>query len=112
MTKNDEKQAFDQWCLVELMGHVRVAGRVTEEPLFGSALMRVDVPDEKGETRFTRYFGGSAIYSVTPISKDVAVTLAQSVTHEPITPWELKTRQITAGDEKDRDYGDPTEPPF
>ena len=27
-----QKESFDQWCLVELMGHQRIVGKVTEVP--------------------------------------------------------------------------------
>jgi hypothetical protein len=38
-------EAFDSWCVLELMGHVRMAGRVTEEERFGVKMGRIDVPD-------------------------------------------------------------------
>lgn len=37
-------EGFDSWAVVELMGHVRMAGRVTEEERFGAKVGRVDVP--------------------------------------------------------------------
>jgi hypothetical protein len=37
---------FDSWCVLELFGHVRMAGRVTEEERFGSKMGRIDVPGE------------------------------------------------------------------
>lgn len=37
-------QSFDSYAIVELMGHVKMAGRVTEEERFGSKMGRCDVP--------------------------------------------------------------------
>lgn len=37
-------EGFDSWAILELMGHVRMAGRVTEEERFGSKVGRIDVP--------------------------------------------------------------------
>lgn len=34
----------DSWAIVELMGHVRLAGRLTEEERFGSKMGRLDIP--------------------------------------------------------------------
>lgn len=34
----------DAWAIVELMGHVRIAGRLTEEEKFGSKMGRLDIP--------------------------------------------------------------------
>jgi hypothetical protein len=104
---SEEKTVFDQWCLVELMGHVRIAGKVTEEPLFGTSLLRVDVPGENGNTTMTRYFGGGAIYSITPLTKEVAMALAARIKPEPVTPYDipqLRQLSLNAG-ERDEDHG-------
>jgi hypothetical protein len=37
-------EAFESWCILELMGHVRMAGRVTEEERFGVKMGRIEVP--------------------------------------------------------------------
>lgn len=36
----------EQWAILELMGHVRLSGRVSEEERFGCKLGRIDVPVE------------------------------------------------------------------
>ena len=36
---------METWAIVELMGHVRVAGFVTEEERFGVKLGRIDIHD-------------------------------------------------------------------
>ena len=38
------EKPFDQWAIVELMGHVRVAGKVTEVELFGAKMGRIEIP--------------------------------------------------------------------
>lgn len=66
----DAKVAFETWAVVELMGHVRLAGRLTEENLFGSALGRIDIPVGDGTDEFiTQYFGGGSVYRITPSAK-------------------------------------------
>lgn len=39
---NDQTET---WAIVELMGHVRLAGRLSEEEKFGSKLGRLDIPN-------------------------------------------------------------------
>lgn len=78
---------FDQWAILELMGHVRMAGRVTEEERFGSKLGRVDVPDGDGFT--TVYFGGSSVYRMTPTTEAIARGVASRNKPEPVHRWEL-----------------------
>jgi hypothetical protein len=72
---SDAKKGFEQWAYVELMGHQSIVGRCTEESLAGTNMLRVDVP--KGDSFFTRYFGGSAIYAISPISEDAARRLIE-----------------------------------
>lgn len=84
----DERQPFEQWAVVELMGHVRLAGRVTEENLFGTALGRVDVPTS--DTEFlTQFFSGSSVYRITPVSEEAARQVARSARPAPIYRLEL-----------------------
>lgn len=40
-----EKQTFDCWAIVEVMGHVTMAGRVTERAIGGQSFIRIDVPE-------------------------------------------------------------------
>jgi hypothetical protein len=81
---------FDHWCIVELMGHQRIAGRVTEVNLFGSALMRVDVPEVDGAPGFSKFFGAGAIYAITPVEEKIARAMAKSFDQRPVVEWELR----------------------
>lgn len=91
MTETSNTQpAFEHWCIVELMGHQRIAGKVTEQNLFGSALMRVDVPEIDGRAGFTKFYGATAIYAVTPVEERVAVALAKSFDVRPVDEWQLR----------------------
>jgi hypothetical protein len=90
-----EPTKFEQWCLVEIMGHVRLAGLCSEASHFGTALLRVDVPEVTlagGETiqAFTRFFGGSSIYSITPVSEETARCAAVSYQTKPVQEWDIR----------------------
>lgn len=81
-------EAFDSWAVVELMGHVRMAGRVTEEERFGCKMGRCDVPGE--DDSFTSvYFTGSSVYRMTPCSEEAARAVARRAQPEPVHQWEL-----------------------
>lgn len=80
-------ESFDQWAILELMGHVRLAGKVTEESRFGVALGRIDIPTADGFT--TQYFGGSSIYRLTPTTEEIARGVALRNQPEPVHRWEL-----------------------
>lgn len=81
---------FQQWCIVELFGHQRIAGLVTEQTIGGCNFVRVDVP-ELGEQRkgFTRLFGQGAIYAINPVAEEVARLAARTIRAEPVSPFDL-----------------------
>lgn len=70
-------ESFQQWCVVEIMGHQTYCGLVTEQTIGGQAFVRVDVPEQPGEggepatPAFSKLFGSSAIYCITPVAEDV-----------------------------------------
>lgn len=84
-----EKVAFEQWCLVEIFGHQKYAGLVTEQVIGGCNFVRLDVPETPRTKPFTKLFGQGAIYSMTPIEEDVARSLAESYDQRPVNVYEL-----------------------
>ena len=82
----DEKVP-DVWAKLELMGHVMMAGRITEEEKFGSKVGRIDVPQEDGSF-VTQYFGGGSIYRMTIVAEAVARDMAKKITVAPVSPWD------------------------
>jgi len=92
-----EKQAeLKSWALVELFGHQRIVGFLSQQSFGTGVLFRVDVPDllKDGKTvrdGFTRYFGISAIYSVTPISEQMVRELLPTCDGTPARPLGLRS---------------------
>lgn len=84
-----DETKFKQWCLVELFGHQRIAGLVTEQTIGGCAFVRVDVPAVNDQTPFTKLFGNGAIYAMTPVAEEIAVAAAKSFRTVPVTPYEI-----------------------
>lgn len=66
-------EAYTGWAIVELMGHRVIAGQVSEAAQYGAAQLRVDVPGPLvGNIAVTQFYGGSAIYSLTPCTEEAA----------------------------------------
>lgn len=105
MSENTQEK-FDSWALVELFGHQKIVGKVTEATLAGGAFLRVDVPTVEENKAFTRFYGPGAIYSLNPITEEVALGLVRRYRHEPVNQWELP--QI-ADKVQSEDGEDPTE---
>ena len=100
------QDTFDQWAIVELMGHQRIAGRVTEQVLGGSSFVRVDVPAANDNAAFTRLLGNSAIYAINIVSENIARQAAQSFRAVPVTPYELPALQQKQMFDELKPYGD------
>ncbi len=83
-----ESPEFKQWAILELLGHVKVAGLVTEETHFGTALGRIDIPTADGAF-ITQYFGGSSVYRLTPTTEAIARSVAERNQPTPAHRWEL-----------------------
>lgn len=82
-------EKFEQWCLVELFGHTKIAGKCTEQNIAGTNMLRVDVPATSTQPSFTRFFGSTAIYSLNPIDEKTAQFYANKLNIAPIIVWEI-----------------------
>ncbi len=89
------------WAIVELMGHRRMAGHVSEQEIAGAKLLRVDVyhPDVE-ESIATQLYSPSALYCLTPTTEDTARAVAASTRRpEPVHRWELEQGSDADGPE-------------
>jgi hypothetical protein len=87
---DENKAVFEVYALVELFGHQRLAG---------AGFIRVDVPQTSRRAGFTRFFGPSAIYGITPVDEAVAKALAESIYVPEIVPFTASMRQLTQEDD-------------
>lgn len=82
-------EKFDLWCLVELFGHTKIYGRVTEQNIAGANMLRVDVPETPSQPAFTRFFGSAAIYSINPLDEKTCRFMAEKLEARPIESWNI-----------------------
>lgn len=94
-------EPFAQYCIVELFGHSKIVGLVTEQALGGETFIRVDVPETKRASAFTRLFGKGAIYSIPPVSEEIARAAADQIYVAPVTVYIEPARQLSRGDDED-----------
>lgn len=80
---------FEEWALLEIMGHQRYAGRVSEQTVGGASFVRIDVPECDGEAAFTKLFGAGSIYCITPVSEQIARAIAKQSRKRPIDVYDL-----------------------
>jgi hypothetical protein len=87
-----EKQ--ECWAIVELMGHVKMAGRISEEERFGAKMGRIDIPKADGSF-VTQWFGGSTVYRITPTTEEAARKVATLGVPAPVHLWELPAPELS-----------------
>lgn len=97
----EHPESFRQWVLLELMGHRRVAGFLSEQEIAGQAFLRLDIPasddsDDLKEGTGTQYYSPNAVYSITPVDKTTAYLCAQQWVELPVQSWELKAIYLDA----------------
>jgi hypothetical protein len=85
-----ETEKFNQWALLELMGRQRIAGLVTEATIAGAGYLRVDVPETKSESKFTRFISPNSIYAINPVTEEVARVYAENLRVKPIDAWDIQ----------------------
>lgn len=80
---------FEEWAILEIMGHQTYAGRVSEQTVGGASFVRVDVPAVGDLQPFTKLFGAGSIYCITPVSEEVALARAATLKQQPLSVWDL-----------------------
>jgi hypothetical protein len=113
---SEQTPTFDVYAIVELFGHARIAGRVSEQVIAGQGFLRVDVPDLQAtkyfppQQGFSRFYGPGAIYSITPVSKEIATQAAQIMRLQQVNAYmtvpQLEAGPELAGDEEENEGDD------
>lgn len=83
MTEN-----IEAWAIVELFGHQRVAGRISDHQFGGETFVRVDIP--KGAGFYTRLFGKGAIYCINLTDEATSRAAAAAFVSKPAYAYELE----------------------
>jgi hypothetical protein len=87
MNTTTQREAFESWGLLELFGHQRLAGRLSEQMVGGVHFIRIDVPATKGAADHTRFYTQGAIYGMTVLSEATARAMAESLRSAPVSAY-------------------------
>lgn len=88
-----QEQKFDIYAIVELFGHNRMAGKVSEQTIGSASFIRIDVPETTQQPKFTRLVNPSAIYAINPVTEEVMLVMSESISSRPIESWDIRTMQ-------------------
>ena len=81
-----EDQIFAEWVILELMGHRRLAGFLTEQEIAGKGFLRLEIPGRQGATQL---YNPASVYCITPTTEAIARAVAADARPEPVRRWEL-----------------------
>jgi hypothetical protein len=102
-----DRENFEGWAILELMGHRRLTGRVSEVEIAGSSFIRIDVPgfvhteptgEQEEREAATQFYSPAAVYCITPTTEEIV--RATRTAPMPVQEWELR-RALPAGVERD-----------
>lgn len=115
-----QSDPFDEWVICELMGHVRLAGHLTEQVVAGGSFLRLDIHREEGPAVITQLIPpppGGPVYRITITTESVARQIGSRGMPQPAARWELETsvpahpRDMSAEELSDyADFDDDDEP--
>lgn len=89
----DKKEFFG---IVELFGHNRIAGLISDYVLGGASFVRVDVPEVEGSAAITKMYGDKAIYCITPVSEEVVRLFVKRYQPAPLNVYIPEIKQVSS----------------
>lgn len=95
-----EEQAppFAQWVVLELMGHRRLAGFLTEQEIAGKGFLRLEVPAVADQPPATQLYNPASVYCITPTTQELAQAVAAGSRPAPVNRWELPAAAAPAAE--------------
>lgn len=85
-----ETEKLELFAIVELFGHQRIAGKITEHNFGPSVFIRIDVPETPEQPKFTRLVNPSAVYAINPVTEEVMLDMAKRIQQKPIDSWDIR----------------------
>lgn len=92
-----ETAAFEGWAVLELMGHRRLGGKVSEAQIAGVSFLRIDMPaDEAGRPDLTQYYSPQSVYCLTPATEEIARAADRRARSAPMGQLAAAPTSVTA----------------
>lgn len=76
--------SLDTWAVIELFGHTRIAGKLTNVSIAGCGFIRVAVPAHGGLPGYTRDIAPKAVYAINPCDEAAAVVALSYCSGSPV----------------------------
>lgn len=99
----EQKEGFEGWAILELMGHRRLGGHVRTTELAGAPFFRIDVPSADGTRMATQFYSPGSVYCMTPTTEETARAIARREQPAPVHLYELQLEARSRTPELERD---------
>lgn len=80
---------FESWAIVEIMGHIKVAGMATTQNFGNTVMLRVDIPETAKHPAHTQMYGMGSIFSIKPCDEQTATAHAEAWQVQPIMEYNV-----------------------
>lgn len=106
-----EVKPFEGWAVLEIMGHNKFAGLVSEQTIAGHGFIRIDVPEveiEKGAKlpAFSKIFGAGSIYAISPCTEETAREFVKHYRARAFSEYSIPRLTVNQCDDDEPYYGD------
>lgn len=88
-----QTEQTELFAIVELFGHTRVAGKVSEYQIGGASFIRIDVPETELQPAFSRIVHPNAVYAINPTTEEVVIQAAKMYDQKPLDAWDIRRMQ-------------------
>ena len=104
---DNSQETLETWAYIEIMGHNRIAGRVSERKIGVSVILQVDVPkpDKEGFSH-TELYSPSSIFSIKPTTEEWCRKFIKTRVDYPVLPYVITAKQLPPGSQEEQDYFD------
>lgn len=83
---------FNCWAIVQVYGHTKYAGHISERLVFGKVMLELTVPEvsnlEVKLPGFTKILNPDSVFDITPVSEEYAISMANKLVKQPIEGYE------------------------
>lgn len=87
---NTETEKFEHWAIVEIMGHIKCAGLAKTVTFGNTVMLQIDIPETTMQPAHSKMYGMSSIFSISPVTEDVAKSHAEAWNLQPIVAYEVQ----------------------
>lgn len=85
-----DQETIETWAYIEIMGHSKVAGRVSERKIGTAVMLQVDIPSaEEGEKGLSHseLYSPAAIFSIKPTTEEWCRRFVRARVNYPVLPY-------------------------